>query len=989
VENPPPIQDRLTALISNSPAILYRCAASGDYGATFISDNVHDYFGHSPEAFTQDAGFWANCLHPDDAARVFAELASLFERGHHSHEYRFRHQDGTYRWVRDDLKLLRDAAGDPIEIVGAWLDITQEKLTGERLQQSTLDLHQQLEWQRLVMEITQRIRQSLNLDEILNTTVAEVREFLHTDRVLIFRFDATWKGQVITESVGDPWRTILSTEIFDPCFADSYVSPFQQGQITAKPDIHTAGIDACHLELLTGFQVRANLVVPILQGEHLWGLLIAHHCAGPRHWQPLEIDLLRQLATQVGLAIQQADLFAQVQSELRERQRTEEALRQSEERWQLAIAGSKDGIWDYDFRNAEAFLSDHCLAILGHPLEAIDRFEKWLSFIHPDDLAAAVQAWEAHQQGHSPSYSVEYRLCRADGTYRWIQVRGQALWDERGQVVRAVGSVTDISDRKRAEAEIRALNADLEQRVLERTLELRRSMVEVSDLYTNAPCGYHSLDATGTFVRINDTALNWLGYTREELLHRKKFSDLLTPASLQVFQANFPLFKERGWVSDLEFELICKDGSILPVSLNSTAVKDADGSYVTSRTSMFDIRARKQTEDALREADRRWRSLLEDVRLVVVGLDRTGRVEFANPFFLEVTGYSLSEVLGQDWFTTFLPVGGSDPMDPTDPLPLDPLTQQQIFYETLEQNFQPYSQAAILTKAGDIRQIAWNHTLLRTAKGAVIGTMSIGEDITQRKVIERLKDEFISIVSHELRTPLTSLRGALGLLATGILNDSPREMNRMIEIAALDSERLVRLVNDILDLERLESGKIALSRTFGQTLPLLQRSREVMLPSAQEAGVTVVIAATPTLPVWADSDRLIQTLTNLLSNAIKFSPPGSTVTLSAARINVGEALRRGRCNQDCVLFQVQDHGRGIPADKLESVFGRFQQVDASDARLKGGTGLGLAICQSIVQQHGGEIWVDSRLGQGSTFFFTMPLPPEPAQPHAPSSSRGQ
>ncbi len=397
----------------------------------------------------------------------------------------------------------------------------------------------------------------------------------------------------------------------------------------------------------------------------------------------------------------------------------------------------------------------------------------------------------------------------------------------------------------------------------------------------------------------------------------------------------------------------------------------------------IEIQERQRIEESLREAERRWRSLLEHVHLVVVGIDHRGRVEFANPFLLELTGYSLEEVLGQNWFDLFLPE-------------TDRLTMQQLFDEMLAQDGHPYHQNPILTQSGDSRMIAWNNTLLRTAAGKVIGTMSIGEDITQRQAVEHLKDEFISIVSHELRTPLTSIRGSLGLLATGILNDAPAEMHRMIEIAALDTERLVRLVNDILDLERLSSGKIALDLTICQTLDLMQRALEVMAPSAIEANVTLVISSTTAIAVWADSDRLMQTLTNLLSNAIKFSSPGGTVTLTARLISSPPVLLNStgfltksaeltprrpsltKFQEPQVLFQVQDQGRGIPVDKLETIFGRFQQVDASDARLKGGTGLGLTICQSIVQQHGGTIWVESRIGEGSTFFFTIPALPKGA-----------
>lgn len=246
----------------------------------------------------------------------------------------------------------------------------------------------------------------------------------------------------------------------------------------------------------------------------------------------------------------------------------------------------------------------------------------------------------------------------------------------------------------------------------------------------------------------------------------------------------------------------------------------------------------------------------------------------------------------------------------------------------------------------------------------ISGLMS---DITQRKRVEKAKDEFLSVVSHELRTPLTSIRGALGLLASGAMGELAPKGQRMLEIACSNTDRLVRLINDILDIERMESGRATLQREICDAADLVTRTVEAIRPAAEEDQVTLSATAAP-VPVFADPDRILQALINLVHNAVKFSPAGSTVRVSAER-------RDGE-----VLFSVTDQGRGIPGDKLELVFGRFQQVDASDSRQKGGTGLGLAICRSIVSQHGGRIWAESAPGEGSTFSFTLPaLPgPEPA-----------
>ena len=259
--------------------------------------------------------------------------------------------------------------------------------------------------------------------------------------------------------------------------------------------------------------------------------------------------------------------------------------------------------------------------------------------------------------------------------------------------------------------------------------------------------------------------------------------------------------------------------------------------------------------------------------------------------------------------------------------------------------------------------MAYITTPIRDERDELAGAVVTFNDITERRAVERMKNEFISEVSHELRTPLTSIRGSLGLLAGGMLGPLPEQGRHMLDIAVSNTDRLVRLLNDILDIERMESGTITLERRDCNAADLTTQATDVMQKMADEAGVTLSTTA-QTAQLYADPDRILQTLTNLLSNAIKFSPRGGTVWLRAERR--GYELR----------FQVEDQGRGMPADKLESIFERFQQVDASDSREKGGTGLGLPICRSIVQQHGGKIWAEGAEGQGSTFSFTLPTAAE-------------
>ncbi|MFW9265275.1 GAF domain-containing protein, partial [Nostoc sp. CALU 546] len=204
----------------------------------------------------------------------------------------------------------------------------QLRITLDDRKQAQETLQQQFEQQRLVMEMTQRIRRSLNLQDILQTTVDEVRHFLECDRVTIFQFYPGWGGTIVVESVAPEWMALLPLQIYDPCIGEENVEPFKQGLVTAKTDIYTAGISPCHVQFLESLQVRANLVVPISLGDELWGLMAAHQCAAPREWQSSEITLLRQLGAQVSIAIQQADLFKQLQIELTERKQAEIDLQQ-------------------------------------------------------------------------------------------------------------------------------------------------------------------------------------------------------------------------------------------------------------------------------------------------------------------------------------------------------------------------------------------------------------------------------------------------------------------------------------------------------------------------------------------------------------------------------------------------------------------------------------------------------------------------------------
>ncbi len=256
--------------------------------------------------------------------------------------------------------------------------------------------------------------------------------------------------------------------------------------------------------------------------------------------------------------------------------------------------------------------------------------------------------------------------------------------------------------------------------------------------------------------------------------------------------------------------------------------------------------------------------------------------------------------------------------------------------------------------------------------------------LSARSQLDTIKDEFISTVSHELRTPLTSIRGSLGLLSSGTIGNLDPKAQNLLRIAVTNTDRLIRLINDILDLERMDSGRAPLQIRRCSLLDLADQAIETMTGMADSAMVHLLRVNPTTDPAGdtlyfdGDADRILQVLTNLLSNAIKFSPQASTIRIQM------------ETTSESIVVKVSDEGRGIPADKLDAIFDRFGQIEPADAKQKGGTGLGLAICRSIVQQHSGSIWAQRNLGPGTTISVMLPrtarssdiLPPKelPLQP---------
>lgn len=386
--------------------------------------------------------------------------------------------------------------------------------------------------------------------------------------------------------------------------------------------------------------------------------------------------------------------------------------------------------------------------------------------------------------------------------------------------------------------------------------------------------------------------------------------------------------------------------------------REAMATLETVSASLGQMLARSREQDRVEELHRTQEILLDTIEDGICGADKNGLASLVNPAAGRLLGATPEELTGVS--VHYLLHGSAKGANACG--------EDCVLLRALNRKVSISAETTVYRRDGRCFPAEFSLTPI-LEQGRFTGSVLSFRDISQRFALDRMKDEFVSTVSHELRTPLTSIRGALGLLSAGLLGQMSDKAANLLRIALSNSDRLVRLINDILDLERIQSGREPLAFRPIALGDIVRQAIDGMQPVADAAGVQLIHDAN-IVQLSADPDRLLQVITNLLSNAVKFSPEGATVSVT---------LREGSSG---VTLSVIDQGRGIPADKLDSIFDRFQQVDASDSRQKGGSGLGLAICRTIVQQHGGSIWAERNPVCGSTFRVILPFQQRIASDHS-------
>ena len=875
-----------------------------------------------------------------------ATIKAVFEKllkgqFHNQYENYWLAKDGSKNLIAWLNTALLDKEGEIEFIIVTGIDVTEQRRVWNQLEF-------QYRQTKLLTEITDKIRMSIAIDDILQTTVTEVQELLACDRVLIVEINSHNVAIPISEAILPELSPMLGYELADPLLVGEHLARYHQGKALAIDNLAMAEIDPDIKQLLKQFQIQAKLVVPILGQGKLKGLLVAHQCHNPRQWQENEIELLNQLGDRLGVALSQAQLFDYTEklvlestkeltvtnellkTEIAERKQTEQDLIENQERLAGILDNADEAIITINEQQqielfnqgAENIFGYRAREVIGKPLDIL--LPQVFRQIHRQHIKNFGSTTEQSRKMAERNSNVSGR--RKDGREFPAEASVAKLETKSGTIFTVM--LKDISERQKTQS------------------KLKTSQALLAKAEKIAKIGSWEYDHEVNERRWSEELFNILGFDSnlpipdcQEILER------VFPEDLLLVKKTLKAGHKLGQSWELNYRLLLPDGTIKYIESRGEPSVDSEGKVLRVLETIMDVSDRIQAEKSLQRSEEQLRLITDALPVLIAYIDESQRYRYNNRTYetwygkprSKLTGVHIKEVIGQDNYQKILPYVETA------------LAGKSVTFESqpVAENGSSYWMSA--TYVPDI-----------DADGKVKGFFSMVDDITERKAIDRMKSEFISIASHEMRTPLTSIHGVLKLLCAGRMGELTERGRVMADMALRNSDRLVHLVSDILDLERMESGRDEITKTTCDSFKVIQQAIDTVSSMAKEKEITLE-PNSESIEFLGDRDRLAQTLINLLSNAIKFSSSNSKVTISS------------QLQTDKILFSVRDQGRGIPQDKLETIFERFQQVDASDSRKKGGTGLGLAICRHIVEQHGGKIWIESVYGEGSTFYFTIPM----------------
>jgi two-component system, OmpR family, sensor histidine kinase VicK len=707
--------------------------------------------------------------------------------------------------------------------------------------------------------------------------------------------------------------------------------------------IHDAGQDSrfppAGIPLIGARPCRSYAGVPLISGAQQVIGTLAVLAREPNRFTQDHITLLEVLGRQV---VTRLELYARVRSQeqmQRARQRTERAL--AIER--CFVAATLDSVPALvavlDTAGRTVRLNNSCVQLTGLSLaDAVGRHFIDEVLEPSDRIWAEVKLRDAVHGQVSGPHETAWRVVGAES--RRVSWTLRPLQGPNDEIQYVIVSGQDVTDQRQVE------------------MALHSSEARYREVVENSLGFVFTCSLEGRLTSLNAFTAETLGY-RSEALTGRFVSELLDSAGLAGFQDCLRTLETKDeWQGALPLRR--SDGVYRRIACRARRMQlPGERPFVLIHGT--DVTEQHEAELALHMAQRQRELILESAGDGIYGIDLEGRITFINQASALALGYAPEQLTGRDLHEV---IHHSHSDGTPYSKSTNPILQALRRGESIRMRDEVFWR-----QDGTAFPVEYSANPL-VEDGRISGMVIAFQDVSERRRLERMKEEFISTVSHELRTPLTSLRASLGLVSSGTLDKRPEKQRQMIEMAIGNCDRLIRLVNDILDFEKVEKGKLPFFRQSVEATDLLRRAADVAYSAASQVHITLRVDSRPA-EILADEERILQVLNELVANAIKFSQPDTTIRLAA------HPLPPGPSGLEEVEFIVEDQGRGIAPEKLDRIFERFQQGDASDSRALGGTGLGLALCRSIVEQHGGRIWAESTPGKGSTFHFTVPAAPKP------------